>query len=175
MKRIHIFLAVLVVSLLYSCNGMVTFYLNQSSNTTIKSTVPGVNVPFNIPVGSVSTSSSQEFENNNTTPDMIKEVSLQKLTITITNPADEDFSFLKSMEIYIEKSDGSDKQLLASIDDVNSSAQTIELTPSKDVNLVPYLKEDSYKLDTKVTIREAPGHDIDIRIDLRFKISAKIL
>ncbi len=171
-----LYLLIILAFTLFSCNGgLVSFYINQSSTTTIKSTLPfGINVPFNIPVGSVNNTSSQEYDNNKTTPKMIKDVSLNKLTVTITSPADEDFSFLKSIHISIEKSDGSDKKEIAYLDNISSSATSIELTTTGE-NLVPYLQEDSYKLVTEVTVHEAPGHDVDLRIDLKFKVSAKVL
>lgn len=161
---------------LFSCEkGMVTFYLNESTETTVHSSLPiGLNVPFNIPVGSVNNNSANEFENNKTIPKLINEVSLNKVTVTITSPADEDFSFMKAIHISIEKSDGSDKKEIAYLDNINSSANSIELEITNE-NLVPYLQEDSYKIDTEVTVKEAPGHDIDLKIDLKFKISAKIL
>jgi len=122
---------------LFSCEkGMVTFYLNDSTETTVKSTLPlGLHVPFNLPVGQINNSSSQEYENNKTTPKLIKEVSLNKTTVTITSPADEDFSFIEAIHISIEKSDGSDKKEIAYLDNINSSATSIELTVT-DENLV---------------------------------------
>jgi len=164
------------VLILFSCDkGNVSFYLNDSSTTTIKSTLPfEINVPFNIPVGSVSSTSSQEYENNNTTPDLISDVSLEKLTVTITNPTDEDFSFLKSISISIEKSDGSEKKEIAYLNDISSTANSINLNTTGE-NLVPYLKDDTYKLETSVTVKKAPGHDIDLKIDLKFKVTAKLL
>lgn len=162
--------------ILFSCDkGLVSFYINDSSTTTIKGSLPyGLNTPFNIPVGTVNSTSSQEFDNNKTTPDLIKEVSLEKLTVSITSPADEDFSFLKSIHISIEKSDGSEKKEIAYLDNINSSANSINLTTTGE-NLVPYLQDDAYKLETSVTVKEAPGHDIDLKIDLKFKVSAKLL
>lgn len=164
------------ILILFSCDkGSVSFYINDSSTTTIKSTLPfEINLPFNIPVGSVNSTSSQEYENNNTTPDLISDVSLEKLTVTITNPADEDFSFLKAIHISIEKSDGSDKKEIAYLDNISSTANSINLNSTGE-NLVPYLQDDSYKLETSVTVREAPAHDIDLKIDLKFKVTAKLL
>lgn len=175
MKKYLFFSAFVIIALFFvSCNnGKVTFYINDTAKTTIKSTY-NINVPFNIPVGSISSNNTNEYQNNNTAPDLIESVSLEKLDLTITNPANEDFSFLKSIHIYIKKSDDSDKKEIAYMDDINSSAQSISLTCTKE-NLVTYLRDSTYKLDTKYTIREVPGHDIDLRIDLKFKVVASIL
>ncbi|MEA3450448.1 MAG: hypothetical protein U9Q83_00930 [Bacteroidota bacterium] len=170
-----IYLVLFSVISLYSCNNGVTFYLNESTETTIEGSLPfNLNVPFNIPVGLINNSSSDEFENNKTIPSLINEVSLNKVTVTITSPADEDFSFLEAIHISIEYSDGSNKKEIAYLDNISSSATSIELDITNE-NLVPYLQEDSYKIDTEVTVKEAPGHDIDLKIDLKFKITANIL
>ncbi len=172
-KIILILVAFFAISLNSCEDGNVTFYVNDEATTTIKSTSV-ISLPFNIPIPSVTTTASQEYENNNTTSDLIKEVNLEQITITITNPATEDFSFLDEIHIYIKKSDDSDKQELAYATNVNSTATTLTLTTT-DVNLVPYLKEESYKLDTKVTLKEYLTHDVDIRINLKFKVTAGVI
>jgi len=154
-------------------DGNITFYVNDSVETTLKTGSP-INLPFNIPIGNVSSSKSTEFKNNNTTPDLIKTVVLEELTATITNPADEDFSFIKSIHIFIMKSDDTEKKEIAYLDDISSTAQKISLICT-DENLVPYLQDSTYKLDTQYTIKEYPGHDIDLRLDLKFKVGASVL
>lgn len=174
MKKLYTLTLVLIIMAFLGCEkGMVSFYVNDSSTATIKSTAP-INLPFNIPIPTIQSTAEQEYQNHNTAPDLIKQVTLENLTITITNPTNEDFSFLKSIHIYIKKSDGSDKQEIAYLDDINSNAKSISLHTT-DVNLVEYLKESSYKLETQVKVKEYLTHDIDIRIDLKFKVLAKVL
>jgi len=175
MKKYILFLFSAIMPFLFnSCEeGDVVFYVNDTATTTIRNTLP-IALPYNIPIPDVTTTSSKEYENNNTTSDLIKDVSLEKITVNITNPANEDFSFLKEIHIYIKKSDDSDKQELAYLKDINSSATSIDLTTT-DVNLVPYLKDSSYKLETEVTLKEYLTHDVDIRIDLKFKVRAGVL
>ncbi len=173
-KHWKTFLLIGSLLLFFGCKkGMVSFYVNDSVNTTIESNSP-LNLPFNIPIPTVQSNAENEYENNNTAPELIQEVTLEQLSITITSPEDEDFSFLKSIHIYIKKSDDSDKQEIAYLDDINSSAKTINLH-TKDVNLVEYLRESSYKIDTEVEVKEYLTHDVDIRIDLRFNVLAKVL
>lgn len=169
-KNLLIIIAVLG---LFSCNkSQISFYINDSSTTTISSSLPfNLNVPFNIPIISVNSTSSQEYENNNTTPNLIKDVSLSKLTISIVSPDGEDFSFLKSIHISIEKSDGTEKKEIAYMDNISSTATTITLNTT-DENLIAYLKDSSYKLETAVTVKEITGHNIDLKIDLKIKVTA---
>lgn len=172
MKKIA--LALVIVLSFIGCNkGRITFYVNDSTTTTVKSVIP-INLPYDIPVGQINSTNTQEYQNNNTAPDLIESVNLDKLTVTITSPADEDFSFLKSIHIYIKKSDDSDKVEIAYADNIDPNAHSITLTPT-DANLVPYLKESSYKVDTKVEIKKVLTRDVDLRIDLKFKVTAKLL
>jgi hypothetical protein len=75
----------------------------------------------------VTTNSSAEFENNNTKADLVKDVKLKELTLTITDPTAKTFSFLKSIHLYIS-TDSNDEIELAFKDDINSTSSTITLT-----------------------------------------------
>ncbi len=175
MKKI--FLLSILAMFFWGCeNGSVSFYVNDSSTSTIKSQLP-INLPFNLPTPTITTNNTKECENNKTTPEMITAVSLEGVTISITSPANEDFSFIKSFSVSILHSDQSDSEegvLIASLDNINSSDRVIYLTTSG-ANLVPYLKEDSYKLKTSVETKEFLTHDVDIKIDLKFKVTADLL
>ncbi len=173
MKKVLFF--AIISSLLWSCeNGMVVFYVNDTSETTIEGQFP-VNLSFNIPIPKITSNNTQEFENNNTAPELIKEVNLEQLTLTILSPTDEDFSFLESMTISIKKDDNdTDPKVLAYIENINSTAKTIDLVTT-DENLVEYLKEESYQLVTKATVKEYLTHDVDVQIDLKFKVKADVL
>ena len=152
---------------------MITFYVEDSTETTIKSSIP-INLPFNLPILPVTTTATKEYENNKTTPELIEEVSMDNLKITVISPSNEDVSILKSIHIYIQKSDDTERLEVAYLDNINASDKSIELI-CKDVNLVKYLREESYKIETKVEVKEYLLHDVDIRIDLKFKVLAKLL
>ncbi|MBN2664475.1 MAG: hypothetical protein JXR68_12565 [Bacteroidales bacterium] len=175
MKKTLIFFAIILM--LWSCkNGSVSFYVNDSSNSTIEGQLP-INLPFNLPIIPISSTNTTEYENNQTVPDLLEEVNLEDLSISITNPANDDFSFLKAIEISIlfsDQDDNEDGVLIATLDNINSADKIIHLTPTG-ANLIPYLKTDSYKLKTKATVNEILLYDVDIKIDLRFKITAKLL
>jgi hypothetical protein len=173
-KYFTFFSVILAISLLLaSCKAKVSFYINNSTSTTIPAQTP-INLPFNILTPPISSSNTQEYQNNNTVPDLIQEVSLQQLLLTITSPSNQNFSFLKSIAIYIENGDGSNKKKLAYNDNVNSNSKTLELTSTGE-NLVPYLQDSTYKLETEYTIKAIPMQDIDINIDLKFYVTAGVL
>lgn len=169
MKRILLSFYFFVI-ILFSCSKGITFYVHDKASTTIKSQIP-INSPVNMPIPPVTSSNTQEYENHKTAPDLIKTVTIEELVLMITNPANENFSFLKSFYLYIKKSDDSNKKLIAYANPIDVSTSTLKLTCTKE-NLVDYLRESTYKLETEYTVKKVPLHDVNIQINLDFKIRA---
>ena len=148
---------------------LLTFYIDDTENIKIAANFPvGVVVPLS-PV-SVPTQSKQTFQNNNTKADLVKNVSLDRLTLTIADPNSANFDFLRSIDIYISTT-ANDQILLASLDQVPQGVQAITLKPTG-ARLDSYIKADSYTLTTKATIAKPLTRDITIRSDSRFKVTA---
>lgn len=156
---------------LFSCEkvkSLLTFEIESSEN--IKIPASGlVNSPFISPVP-VTIRSQESFENNNTSANLVKDVSLSKLTLTIIDPAAENFNFLKSIKIYIGTSE-SDKVPLASLDNIPTGVSTIELI-SANSKLDKYIKASSFSLYTEVALRSNVAHELTVKADSKFKVTA---
>lgn len=169
----HFVLLLLCTSVLFSCKKKgISFSVNHRANFRVESSSP-LNLPFEVGTPDVTTNSSQEFSNNNTTPNLVKEVTLQELTLTITAPAGKTFSFLKSAEIFIS-TNSSNEIKLASVENNTSARSTITLQPTN-ANLLEYIKADKYKLRSRIVTKETLTQPVDIRCDVRFKVTASIL
>ena len=171
MKRkltIGIFIALIAFST-SSCKKLLTFEVSDSTTTTIDIGLP-VSLPFEIPTPDITTNSESEFEQNDTKVELVKEIILKQLDLTITSPSNKTFSFLKSIEIYIS-ADGEDETKLAWDNDISSDAKTINLTCTKEA-LDKYVKKSKYKLKTKVTTKEVLLDDVDIKVDFTFQVTA---
>ena len=159
---------------IFSCekiDQLLTFEISNSEN--IKIPASGlINTPFISPMP-VTMSNQETFKNNNTSTNLVKDVSLSKLTLTISDPAAENFDFLKSIKIYIG-TDQTDKVLLASLDKVPTGVSAIELI-SSNAKLDKYIKASSYTLYTEVTLRSNVTRELTIRADSRFKVTADSL
>ncbi|GAB3231657.1 hypothetical protein GCM10027346_18290 [Hymenobacter seoulensis] len=173
MKKI-LFLAplLLVLAVLSSCDKLdklLTFYIEDSQSVKIASNFPfGQFAPLSpIPV---TTRSDEKFKNENTSANLVKDVKLDRLTLTITDPNAENFDFLQGINIYIS-TEQSDKILLASLDNVPMGVNTLQLTPTSE-KLDKYVKANSYTLSTEAKIRKPISRDITIRTDTRFKVTA---
>lgn len=147
---------------------LLTFEIANSEN--IKIPASGlVSTPFVSPVP-VTMSNEETFKNNNTSTNLIKDVSLSKLTLTVVDPATAYFDFLQSIKIYIG-TDQNDKVLLASLDQVPTGVSTIELV-SSNAKLDAYIKASSYTLYTEVALRSTVAQELTVRADSRFQVTA---
>ncbi|MFY7838651.1 MAG: hypothetical protein ACOVP7_00185 [Lacibacter sp.] len=172
--KTNIALTFLLCSLaLTGCKKLgVNFSINNQTNFRVESSSP-INLPFEMGTPDVTTNSSQQFDNNNTAVNLIKEIKLEELKLSITRPSAKTFSFLKSVEIYIS-TNSSNEILLASLDNIASTAQSINLTTTAQ-DLTAYVKASSYKLRTRVITKETITQAVDIRADIKFKVKAGLL
>jgi hypothetical protein len=169
----YIYTTIATLSLfIVSCSvvdQLLTFTISNQTTFTIPSGLPvGIAVPFVTP--DITTNSSAEFENNNTKANLVKDVRLKELTVTITDPANKNFSFLKSIHLYIS-TDANDEIELAYKDDINSTSNTLTLTPTAE-KLDKYIKAPSFKLRTEAVIKESITQNITVKADMKFRVTA---
>jgi hypothetical protein len=129
-----------------------------------------VGLPLDIPTPDVSSDSEQQFENNNTNANLVKDVKLQQLKLTITQPSGKGFSFLKTIRIFISTT-GQNEIELASLQDITATGSVIELIPTQQ-KLDVYAKASSYVLRTEVTTDETLTQSVDVQVDLKFRVTA---
>lgn len=177
--KITFFVFITAFLLFTSCNiqekidEIATFNINNSVEFTVPSS-SGINLPIDIGTPDINSSSQQSFENNNTRADLVENVSLNELTLTITNPNDRTFSFIKSLEIYISN-DSEGSTLLAEYQNIPEDIGNELEMETTGANLDEYIKEDTYDLKYEVVIRESVNSDTDIRSDMVFEVRAKTL
>ncbi len=174
-KKMISSLLIFVLIVNFSCkkwDEMLTFSIHDETSFTVDAYIP-ISLPFEFNIPAVTTNSSTEFENNDTKAEYVKEVKLTQLKLTITNPADKKFSFLKNIYIYIS-ADGASEILLAWKENISSETSTIELETT-DENLDTYIKNSSYSLRTKTTVRETLTQDVDIKVDMEYEVTADVI
>ena len=157
---------------LFSCNvvdQLLTFTISNQTSFTISSGFP-LNVASEVITPDVTTNSSAEFQNNNTKADLVKDVKLKELKLTITDPADKTFSFLKSVHLYIS-TDANDEIELAYLENINATTNVLNLIVTSE-KLDKYIKASSYKIRTKAVIKETLTKDITVKADMKFKVTA---
>lgn len=150
-------------------DDLLTFTIDDETSFTIDSAFP-IGALFEVATPEITTNSSKEFENNNTKANLVKDVKLTALKLTITDPTGKTFSFLKSIHLYIS-TDANDEIELAYLDEINSTSNTINLTCTSQ-KLDKYIKASSYKIKAKAVIKESLTQDITVKSDMKFKITA---
>jgi hypothetical protein len=172
MKTKAITVLAILALFIVSCSEvdkLLTFTISNQTTFKINSGLP-FNSPFEVATPDVTTNSTSEFKNNNTNVDLVKDVKLQELKLSITSPTDKTFSFLKSVHMYIS-TNADDEIELAYQDDINASSNTLNLTCTTQ-KLDKYIKASSYKIRTTVTTRETLTQETTVKADMKFRVTA---
>ncbi|MBU6122574.1 hypothetical protein [Hymenobacter siberiensis] len=175
-KVLSLFLLVVLLGA-SSCKkieDLLTFQVNDSSSFVIPASGLLNTTVLSLPGATVSSSSSGTYSANNTSADYVQDVTLDRLALTVTDPAGQNFDFLKSVKIYIASDNqGTNKTLLASLDPVPTGQTAITLTPSG-AKLDLYLRSGSYSLFTDVTLAQPVRQNTTVRAESRFNVKAKL-
>lgn len=149
------------------------FDIEYDETVVIPSTI-GINLPFNVFTPPINTENQSEFEVNDTRKDLIEEITLTTLELSITSPENGDFRFLRSIEIYLA-ADSLDEILVAWNNDVPSDiGQFLELETSTD-DLQEYIKKDAFNLRVKTKTDQIIESDHEILTHSVFFVDARIL
>ena len=157
---------------------LLTFQVNDSTTLQLPATGPAPgplpNPILTLPGVTVNSTASSTYANNNTSADSVQDVTLDRLALTITDPAGQNFDFVKSISISISAdATGSGKLLLASLNPVPTGQTTIELKPA-DQKLDALLSGKQYTLFTTVELTQLGLRQATtVRADSRFNVKAK--
>ena len=165
-----------LVGLFSSCDKLdelTKFDMDYDQTVVIPSTT-GVDLPFDIFTPEKETNSSTEFEVNDTRKDLIEEIVLKKLVMTVEAPEGEDFSFLESIIIYMSAEDLPEIKIAWNEEVSATAGEQLELVTTAE-DLKEYIKKDSYTLRLKTVTDEFLSSDYEINIATTFFVDAKIL
>jgi hypothetical protein len=172
MKTKIIILALLSLAGCRALDALTMFDLKYEASFTIPQTAL-VNVPIDLTSPEVTTNTEEEFAVHNTQKDLIESIKLKTLILEIETP-DYDFSFLKSVEIYL-KAEGlpeikiAEKLLIS--DDIGNQLKL----DVADTELSEYLKKDKISMRAKTVTDEQLTQDLRVKIYSVFHVDAKIL
>jgi hypothetical protein len=164
-------LTIIFLSVLSYCSevdDLLTFTVSDETEFTVESTSP-LNLPIELGTPSVTTNSNQKFQNNNTRADLVKDVKLTELKLTVMTP-NKNFSFMKSVEIFISTSQNNEIRL-AWLDEFPTTATSVNLNTTN-AKLDEYVKAESYNLRTRVVTDESLSQPVDIKVNLKFMVTA---
>jgi len=171
MRRLVLAAVLLLTFIGSACDvidDLLTFYINEDATIVVDSSFPIGLAPV-LPV-TVTTNSDDTFKNNKTRAELVKDVTLDKLTLSITEPDGQNFDFLSKIEIYIS-SEGSNEVKLAYLENIPKGVSEITLN-STNAELDEFIKGDSYTISTKATLAKPVAQDTKIKANMRFKVTA---
>lgn len=174
-NKFFISAAVILFFTLIACekiDKLTTFNIHHDTSFTIPGQKTVVSL-ISLPSPEVKTSSQQTFANNNTSAKLVEEVSLNELMLTVTAPENGNFDFLNSISVYIS-AEGEKEVLLASKTNIPETGSKTILTETTNVNLKPYLVKENYSIRTEAKTDKILEHDLDIKIDMTFKVRAGV-
>ena len=163
-----------LLSALVGCDAvdeLTKFDIDYESSVTVPATI-GINSPLVISTPAITTNSSSTFENNNTRADLIESIKLKSMTLTLTSPNGEDFSFLENISLSIS-ADGLSDKVIAGKTTISASAISIDLDVD-DVELKEFLKKDKFTIKASATTDEVITSDHVIGVKSTFRVDAKI-
>ncbi|MFT6717116.1 MAG: hypothetical protein ACJA0Q_001767 [Saprospiraceae bacterium] len=163
-----------ILFLFVSCSKIdefTQFEMDYSEQVIIPSS-SGLSLPFNLYSPDVETNSESTFEVNDTRKDLIEQIKLTKLNLTLTSPSNSDFSFLKSIDIYINATGVSEVKVAWSSD--IPSSNIIEMTTT-DADLKEFIKKDDFTLRVNTVTDEILTSDHHIDIYSNFYVDAEVL
>ena len=169
-------LVALMTLLFTSCEKveeLTQFDMDYNTSFTIPGTI-GVDMPIDMQTPEIETNSEQKFSGQDTKKDLIEEIVLKEMNLSIQSPSDGDFSFLNGLTIYINAS-GMEETRLAwkdSIPDTAGSTLQLETTPE---DLKEYIFKDHFNLRVVSQTDEIIDQDHEVDVNSVFHVDAKIL
>jgi len=174
MKSLSLIFFALVILAFTGCkqiDKILTFNINKSQTITVPkmAVLPGLTI-LGPPV-TVTSDTKEEFKKQNTAAELVKDVTLTKIVLNMEAPADEDFGFLKDVELLIGVPNESDVSI-AYLNDIPADAgRSLELN-THNVKLDKYIKASTFTLRTRGTADESVLNDITVKVDMTFKVTA---
>ncbi|MDB3904892.1 hypothetical protein N9335_00280 [Crocinitomicaceae bacterium] len=149
------------------------FNMDFNNEITIPSST-GINLPINLLTPEVETNSESTFEVNDTRKDLIEEIRLNSLILTLDSPNNADFSFLESISVYMNAQDLPEVEIAWKDNVPEDAGSQISLNVSNQ-DFKEYIKKDEFILRVNTITDEILTSDHKINIASDFFIDAKIL
>jgi hypothetical protein len=148
---------------------------NMDFNSSVVIPVPsGIDLPSNINTPDVVTNSESTFAVKDTRKDMIEEVKLTSLQLTITLPSDGNFDFMKTINVYMS-AEGLPETKIAWKENIsNGIGSVLELDTSNE-DLKEYIKKDKFVMRLNTVTDELITTEHHIDIHSVFFVDARIL
>lgn len=124
----------------------------------------------------ITNTAPDEFKKNNADINKLKSLTLQSIDLTIKLPASQNFSFMKSIKVYLGAT-GKGERLIATKDNIHlisPAPNSLSLT-AENADIVDYIKEPTYYLKIETSLVRTYTQDILIGSSIKFRAVANPL
>ena len=149
------------------------FEMEYNEDVSVPSSTT-VDLPFNILCPPIESNSESTFEVNDTRKDLVEQIKVISLDLTLLSPDNSDFSFLESIQVFIS-ADGLSETSIASkssIPDNVGKSLSLELSGA---DLQEYIKQDHFSLRLNTKTDKIITSEHSIRVHSKFFVDAKVL
>jgi len=135
---------------------------------------PIASIPLEVITPDIATHSDVLYSENKTRADLVDQVKLTALTLSVKNPVGGDLKFLKSVDIYV-RAEGLPEARIAYKDNVPGDVgATLDLDVTG-VDLKEYFKKDKYQLRIDAVSDQAVTENYGVNAHSTFAVHAKVL
>ena len=133
-----------------------------------------IDLPLEALSPEIETNSDAAFNGNSTHRDLVESIRLETMTFTILSPPEQNFDFMRSVEIFISAEGLEELKVAARYEVPDGLGQYMELE-TFGTELRDYLKKDRIRLKVRTVTDKPLPADTDIRIHTVFFVDAEIL
>lgn len=174
--KLNVGLLVIAMVFITGCKPLdrLTQFNMDYHETVVIPASTGINLPFNLFTPNVKTNAENTFAVNDTRKDMVEEIRLEKLELTVQEPANGDFSFVKSIEIFLT-APGLPEERVAWKENVSADAGNVLVLETTAADLKEYIKQETFTLKLSTVTDEFLTSDHKIDVFSSFFVNAKVL
>lgn len=149
------------------------FDINNSSSFTIPASNYFINVPFEINTPETTTNIQEKIDTEGSASKLVDQVTLTQMNLAINTPANGNFNFLNSVEIYL--SSASQPEILAAwkYEISENNSKILDLVTGN-TNLKEYIKDSGLTLRVKIVTDKLVPYNLDVTANETFHVKAKL-
>jgi hypothetical protein len=149
------------------------FNMEYDQTVTIPA-IADINLPLDTEIPDIESNSESTLSVNNSNKNLAEEVLLKEFKLTVDSPTDGNFSFLKSIAVYLS-SDSLEEVKVAWQDSIpDDCGNTLTLTTT-DADLKAYILKDSFNFRINTVIDRVITSEYKIDMHSVFFVDTKIL
>lgn len=174
MKRFfYLFTIALSISSFISCKKQKEFNVTNSTTFTVPSANSAVNLPIQITTPETTSNVQTKVDAEGSTSKLIEQVILTELNLNINSPANANFNFLNSIEIYISSPTQPEVLIAWKYDIAEDNATALSLTTGN-TNLKEYLKDSGISLRTKIVTDKFVTYDLNVTANQNYFVKVAL-